>query len=440
MSLGDLDELVLSCRNDEGRKYIAEAVSCYKAGAYRACIVSAWIAVVYDLLSKIRELALSGDAEAQRIVADLNRWQPLIAKNDLGAIKSSLDLEREIVHLANDKFGFFEGMEVVELGRLHDDRNRCAHPTYQGTEQPYAPSAELARTHLVHAVRYVLSQAPVQGKAATAQIIKLVESAYFPMDVEKANTQLRSGGLDRARESFVNAVIDKLVLGYIEGEPTLKARPQTLVAIRAMSELYPDLCEPRIRRSLNALGRRVEDSQLMYFFGFLEYYWRTWEFLERDNRDRLTEVLRRSSDELAQHAIPIAIEIIDLQSTCEERLKRLPLKELSFVAQRTKHSAVIDAGVNLYCSSKSWDSANANYKVIEPVIDQLTPEQIRRILVARVKELADLPGAHSFSAFCRHVYKNERLPRSEILEVLNAHEAEWIARDLMRDIDGDVPF
>src|SRR4051812_18383644 len=106
MSLGDLDELLLECRNEDGRKYIAEAVHCYKAGAYRACIVSTWIAVVYDLLSKVRELALSGDAEAQRITDDLNRWQPLIAHNDLGAIKTSLELEREIVTVANDKFGF----------------------------------------------------------------------------------------------------------------------------------------------------------------------------------------------------------------------------------------------------------------------------------------------------------------------------------------------
>jgi hypothetical protein len=29
MSLGDLDELVLSCRNEQGREYIAEAVACY---------------------------------------------------------------------------------------------------------------------------------------------------------------------------------------------------------------------------------------------------------------------------------------------------------------------------------------------------------------------------------------------------------------------------
>lgn len=51
MSLGDLDELVLRCRTEEGRKYITEAVTCYKAGAYRACIVATWVAVVYDLIS-----------------------------------------------------------------------------------------------------------------------------------------------------------------------------------------------------------------------------------------------------------------------------------------------------------------------------------------------------------------------------------------------------
>ena len=190
MSLADLDELILTCRNEEARGYVAEAAACYRAGAYRACIVSTWIAVVFDLISKIRELALSGDKEAQIIVADLSRWQPMIEKGDLGAIKKSLDLERSIIEIANDKFSFFEGMQVQDLQRLHDDRNRCAHPTYQGTERPYAPSAELARTHLVDAVRHVLSQAPVQGKFATAQIIKLVESAYFPTDVETAKMQL----------------------------------------------------------------------------------------------------------------------------------------------------------------------------------------------------------------------------------------------------------
>jgi hypothetical protein len=199
MSLGDLDELVLSCRTEEARRYVSEAVACYKAGAFRACIVAAWIAVVYDLLAKIRELALGGNAEARQITDDVAALQPRVEAGDQNAIRRSLQIERDIVHMANDKFGFFEGPQVLDLQRLQDDRNRCAHTTYQGADQPYSPSAELARAHLVHAVRHVLAAPPVQGKAATGHIIRLVESNFFPTDVDQAKVQLRAGGLVRPK-------------------------------------------------------------------------------------------------------------------------------------------------------------------------------------------------------------------------------------------------
>ena len=106
MSLGDLDELVISCRTEEARSYVSEAVACYKAGAFRACIVAAWIAVVYDLLAKIKELALGGDLEAQRITAEVAELQPRAEAGDQNAIRRILEIERSIVDIANDKFEF----------------------------------------------------------------------------------------------------------------------------------------------------------------------------------------------------------------------------------------------------------------------------------------------------------------------------------------------
>jgi hypothetical protein len=440
MSLGDLDELVLRCRTEEGRKYITEAVTCYKAGAYRACIVATWVAVVYDLISKIRELALSGDANAQQIVTDLNRWQPLIAQNDMGAIRKSLELERGIVEICNRQFGFFEGMEVVDLNRLHDDRNRCAHPSYQGMETPYSPSGELARAHLVHAIQHVLSQTPVQGRAATTQVLRLVTSQYFPLEVEKAKVQLKSLGLDRARDSVIRAAIDQLIYGYIEGGPDLKGNRRTLSAVCALSEMYPDLCGVRIKNALNKMGRRVPDPDLLYFFGMLLYYGRTWEMLEEDNRDRVKEMVRLSTDSIGEHALPIALQEKDMEAVSRERISRLPVANLRNVAQQSKHPIVVEACVNLFCSSKTWDMANSNYQALEPLVDDLTQDQVRRILKARVVEHADLPGAHSYNAFCLHIYKTEKITRAELLETLNTHEAEYVARDLMRGIDDDIPF
>jgi len=194
MSLGDLDELVLSCRTEEARSYISEAVACFKAGAFRASIVASWIAIVYDLLAKIKELALGGDAQAQQITDEVAGLQPGVERGNQAAIRRILEIERDIVETTNDKFGFFDGPQIIDLRRIQDDRNRCAHPTYQGTDQPYSPSAELARAHLVHAIRHVLAVPPVQGKAATAHIIRLVESNFFPIDVAQAKVQLRSVG------------------------------------------------------------------------------------------------------------------------------------------------------------------------------------------------------------------------------------------------------
>src|SRR6476469_8414791 len=121
MSLADLDELVMSCRTEQARAYIAEAVASYKAGAYRAAIVATWIAVVYDLLAKVRELAVGGDGAAQSIVTELGTLQPRVEAGDQSAIRRILDIERTIVQVANDKFGFFDGQQLIDLNRLAAD-------------------------------------------------------------------------------------------------------------------------------------------------------------------------------------------------------------------------------------------------------------------------------------------------------------------------------
>lgn len=66
-SLADIEALSIRCRSDQSRAYIAESIQCYRAGAYRASIVSTWIAVVFDLVDKVRELSLTGDASAQAL-------------------------------------------------------------------------------------------------------------------------------------------------------------------------------------------------------------------------------------------------------------------------------------------------------------------------------------------------------------------------------------
>jgi hypothetical protein len=166
----------------------------------------------------------------------------------------------------------------------------------------------------------VLAVPPVQGKAATAHIVRLVESNFFPTDIDQAKVQLRSGGLDRPKDSLVRSASDHLVFGLFEGNVALKGQRRTVAALQATYELFPGLCEPRIRRALNVLGRRIPDRDLLIFFGLQRRLPQTWDFLEQDNQTRLTELARQSSDEVAGAVLPVCLEIVGLEEVCRSAI------------------------------------------------------------------------------------------------------------------------
>lgn len=178
--LSDLDELVIRCRSLAARTYIAEAVACYKAGAYRASIVAAWIAATYDFLAKLRELEMAGDANARQ---QLETFEKARAS---GNIKASLEFERQLVDTAQTQFELLSPIEALDIRRLLEDRNRCAHPSMSSAFEPYDPSAELARSHIRNVVVHLLQQAPVQGKAALERIVADIQSEYFPLNNKQA--------------------------------------------------------------------------------------------------------------------------------------------------------------------------------------------------------------------------------------------------------------
>jgi hypothetical protein len=263
---------------------------------------------------------------------------------------------------------------------------------------------------------------------------------YFPTDAGAAKIQLKSAGLDRARDSLLRSVADKLVFGLLEGSASLKGRPQTATAIRAICELYPQACEPRVKRALNLICRRAPDPTLPLFIALQSILSQTWNLLEADNQARLKEVVRLTDDKIALRVLPVAVNILDLQDVVKERIKKLDQNQLGAIVRESKHPLIVQAGVDLYCSSKNWDSANSNYgQTIEPLLANLTESQIKRILNASTEEGADLRGSHSFNNFCRYIYENEKLPRPDILSSLTGQGMGHLATQLEGSPD-DIPF
>lgn len=97
-TLLDFDELLLKVRSPAARAHIKDSVAAFRAGALRPAVVAAWAAVVTDIMAKIREIELTGDARAKAHVANFDAIR--ISNN----VERTLAMERTILDVARDDF------------------------------------------------------------------------------------------------------------------------------------------------------------------------------------------------------------------------------------------------------------------------------------------------------------------------------------------------
>lgn len=418
--LSDLDELILSCRTDQSKEYISEAVTCYRAGAYRAVIVSTWIAIVYDLIDKMRELSSAGDGAAKKLIEDFEKHQKQIDEGNEQAIKSSLEFERNILKISKDEMEFFDQQQLVDLSRLREDRHRCAHPSFHRIDEPYRPSAEQARMHLRNAITHVLSQRPVQGKAAISNIVTIVGSNYFPTDPEKAVIQLEKSEFSNPKASLVRNLIDKLMFGYFDVNSPLKFNDKTIAAIRAVISMQREISESRVATQINRIFRDVADMHLANAIRLSLEIPEAACSLDQASKDKTINFIRTGPASSVVSILGLAMNLSEFQEPSKTRISSLELNDLSDgILNFQLGKLAVDRAITLYENSRNWDSANSiAKKAIIPLISVLTKEDLSRILKAPKEHGADLLGSHGFSEFMNSLESKANIPVEEINEII----------------------
>ncbi|MGB3403534.1 MAG: hypothetical protein WBA77_12680 [Microcoleaceae cyanobacterium] len=228
----DLDELILRCRDKASKKLIQEAVSCYRAGAYRSCIVATWNAIVFDFMHKLRELELFGDKEAKK---QLEEFENLRSSKQF---RELWQFESNIPERAQKNFELISIVEQSDIERLFEDRSRCAHPSMTSLEEPFEATAELARYHLRSAVTHLLSRPPVQGRTARDRIFQAIQSDYFPKDPELAIKHFEHSPLARARLTLIKDVVIGLTKSLLTDDHSEDERERQFSALIAISSMY----------------------------------------------------------------------------------------------------------------------------------------------------------------------------------------------------------
>lgn len=434
----DLDELILRCKDEEARKYITEAVACYKAGAFRACIVTTWIAVVYDFVHKLRQLELTGDKNA---IAKLDEFEKAQKSN---TPELALKFEKQILEWSRDDFEFLSPMQYGDLERLLEDRNRCAHPSMISAEEIYQPPAELARYHLRNAITHFLQHPPIQGQAALDRLKSDTLSQYFPTDTEKAIEYFRHGPLAHPKDVLVRNFAIALLKTLLTDEHDEASRSRFTAALNAVRQMYPSITERTLADQLSKTVQKLSDRDLGRAVLFMDEISDTYRFLENDARTRMENYIMRIDEEEVGVVLNTALNVADLRSKALERLNSISSHTLEALVAAKPRSEFIEIAIEHYGQSTSYNSANnrANTLIL-PLIKLMNTEHVVAILSTENDQVI---GSFGLYDVLRTFVEVEIVSRAQIRDLLKKHNFsdnfyyEVFPDETPSDLNKDIPF
>ncbi|MEU1889139.1 hypothetical protein ABZ491_27090 [Micromonospora rifamycinica] len=281
-SLEDLRNAVVS---NQSRAYVDEAIGAYNSGSYRSSILALWIAVVADIIDKIRAMAEQGERAA---VVQRDALETAIKNREIQTLQR---LESKLLEVA-ESLQLFGKRERDELARLKEDRNLCAHPAYVTEEDLFNPSAELVRLHLQVAVDNLLAHGPIVGKRAIDRFKVEVQGNSFLSDDAKLKVYLWESYLRRGSVSFLRNFVKFLSKAALSEDVELHLRRRHVRALIAVHELRPGEVEVQLKDFLRNRQLGFSEDELLRFVGGLLRVPCVPALLEESVGHRIEEMLR----------------------------------------------------------------------------------------------------------------------------------------------------
>lgn len=425
----DLDELISECPDPRSRKYIRESIQCYKSGAYRASVVSCWIAVAFDLVDKIRELAATGDAMAAETIAEFDKARVS------GDVRAALNFEKSLLPAARDKFQFISPIEYTDLSRLMEDRNRCAHPSFASDTEVFEASPELARLHIVNAAKYVLTQPAAQGKQALDRLVADLDSNFFPSKSADVLTFLKSSALFKPRESLLRNYLIILLKRLMKDEHSWEARKRATNALFALSEIHPESWKRLITDIFtNFFQGHNDEKKLSIASVFLgdERGKNLWIYIKDADRLRLnTFVENYPTDYFDSIEYILENENSPLYLSAAIRAKKATEAEIFNSFWMEAPEQIIDRLLSIYEISRDFSRANDFAKKIRPyLMESKNPNKHLKRLASIAQKNSQVKNSIQFSSLIKEFINKKISDKEEAKKIIDAAELTEISQEI----------
>lgn len=385
MTLSDLDELVQRVRDTTSRSYLREAVAAYRAMAHRAAVVATWIAVSFDIIQKIRELAAQGDPKA---VAEVKLIDAAIASQ---SPVQGQRVESNLLGLA-ESFEFLGTREKADLERLRDDRHHCAHPAFVQADSLFVPSPELVRTHIVHAVHHLLEHPPVQGRTLLDRIkIDLLQPS-FPAERNAAVSYFTEKYCRRVKKGLPETMVKVLLKALITRADSDLVGKEAVVGhcIAALAHAKLGDYSETVKAQLRHLTDKADDATYQRVFHLLAADPTAWQLMDEPLKARLKSLLTSRSVDLLPfldgddpHVLMPAFDVPDLVQAAQTMFERLSSDQQRQCIAASPRPEFCDQAIKLFSEARGFRQAESLARsCLLPMAAHMSAEHVLKALEA----------------------------------------------------------
>jgi hypothetical protein len=406
--LSDLDELLQTVRDRNSREYIAEAIAAYRARAYRSAIMGTWVAVAYDIISKVRELFVQGDGAAKASEAALDAAIAL-KETDYGVAAQKLQVfENGLLDQALKSFEFLSPQEHRDLERLKQDRNLCAHPAFTTEATLFQPTAELVRTHITHAILHLLQHPPVQGRNALKRMKNDIIQPSFPSDQKSVSEFLEARYFDHAKRALLETLVVVFLKTLIkQAESDLIGKEMSVLrCLVALLIRHPLIFERKMNEQLPHLTDGSDDAELKRVFLLFRADKRCWAWLSRPTKIKVVELVKKYEYNAQDiDLVMCCLEIDELRPIVLERVKTYSDDQKEEMFAQHQRPEFIDEAIEIYSEVGNFRrSDKISMSIILPFSTMFNAEHIRRVLKAAASNI-DIHQASGSPGFFKEMFE-----------------------------------
>ena len=153
-----------------------------------------------------------------------------------------------------------------------------------------------------------------------------------------------------------------------------------------------------------------------------------WEVLEEAGRDKLRQFIQNGPTDQVLEGLNAFSTVPDLAPVIQDRVGALEFDDLATAIE--SHGVTGPAkerALHFLSESYSWDRANSVFsRVILPLFDVLTHDDIVRIVRMPTEHGSDLPGAHGYELFLRKVRESNLIEDGELNRLLRENGASYL--------------